>query len=237
MRFLGRILLLGMFVNGILPCLALNVSDYRFHSLPETSYYGGVHSIAKDSLGRIWFSGSDAVYMYDGISFNRCNEKLIAGNPDSYWTFLQVVTAADKSVYIGTNNGLMKYDYAKVNFNRVLDGNISFVAVDDNGVIWMIRNDSIESMCPIDGILKKYPFSETMKVSPSTLSLSCTSGRVYVATGNEIYLLDSVSGQYEKFAELPISESYVRDVIEYEGVSYVLTSQNGIFGFSGGADL
>lgn len=237
MRFLGRILLLGMFVNGILPCLALNVSDYRFHSLPETSYYGGVHSIAKDSLGRIWFSGSDAVYMYDGISFNRCNEKLIAGNPDSYWTFLQVVTAADKSVYIGTNNGLMKYDYAKVNFNRVLDGNISFVAVDDNGVIWMIRNDSIESMCPIDGILKKYPFSETMKVSPSTLSLSCTSGRVYVATGNEIYLLDSVSGQYEKFAELPISESYVRDVIEYEGVSYVLTSQNGIFGFRGGRPI
>ena len=78
MRFLGRILLLGMFVNGILPCLALNVSDYRFHSLPETSYYGGVHSIAKDSLGRIWFSGSDAVYMYDGISFNRCVFKVIA---------------------------------------------------------------------------------------------------------------------------------------------------------------
>ena len=89
---------------------AVNVSDYRFHSLPETAYYGGVHSIAKDSVGRIWFSGSDAVYMYDGIDFNRYNDRLTAGTPDSYWTFLQIVTAADKSVYIGTNNGLMKYD-------------------------------------------------------------------------------------------------------------------------------
>ena len=59
-----------------------NLSDYRFHSLPETSYYGGVHSIAKDSIGRIWFSGSDAVYLYDGIAFNRCNEKLISDAPD-----------------------------------------------------------------------------------------------------------------------------------------------------------
>ena len=69
MGFLRRILLLGVFIKAILPCMALNVSDYRFHSLPETSYYGGVHSIAKDSIGRIWFSGSDAVYMYEGISF------------------------------------------------------------------------------------------------------------------------------------------------------------------------
>ena len=164
----------------------------------------------------------------------RCNDKLMAGNLDSYWTFLQVVTAADNAVYIGTNNGLMKYDYAKVSFDRVLDGNISFVTVDDNGMIWMIRNDSIESMCPIYRVLKKYPFSEIMKVSPMTLSLSCSSGKVYVATGNEIYILDQESGQYEKFAELSARDSYVRDVVEHEGVSYVLTSQNGIFGISEG---
>ena len=28
----------------------------RFHSLPETSYYGGIHSIVKDDSGRLWFS-------------------------------------------------------------------------------------------------------------------------------------------------------------------------------------
>ena len=25
---------------------ALNIPDYRFHTMPETSYYGGIHSIA-----------------------------------------------------------------------------------------------------------------------------------------------------------------------------------------------
>lgn len=34
-------------------------SHVRFHALPETSYYGGIHSIATDSLGRLWFSGAD----------------------------------------------------------------------------------------------------------------------------------------------------------------------------------
>ena len=57
---------------------ALDVSDYRFHSIPETSYYGGIHSIVKDKIGRVWFSGSDAVYMYDGIAFTRLNDKLIS---------------------------------------------------------------------------------------------------------------------------------------------------------------
>ena len=215
---------------------AVNVSDYRFHSLPETAYYGGVHSIAKDSVGRIWFSGSDAVYMYDGIDFNRYNDRLTAGTPDSYWTFLQIVTAADKSVYIGTNNGLMKYDYATVCFNKVLDGNISFVTVDERGVIWMIRNDSIESLCTVNGALRKYPFNETIKVSPLTLSLSCASGNVYVAIGDEVFMLDVESGHYEKFAEIGVPGSTVRDVVEYEGITYVLTSQNGIFGFAIGED-
>ena len=73
----------------------VNVNDYRFHSMPETSYYAGIHSIVKDKIGRIWFSGSDAVYMYDGVSFERQNDKLVSSSPDTWWTFLQVVMAAD----------------------------------------------------------------------------------------------------------------------------------------------
>ena len=143
--------LISIIIAAFVSMSAVNISDFRFHSLPETSYYGGVHSVTKDSIGRIWFSGSDAVYMYDGISFNRFNEHVTAVDPDSYWTFLQVVTAADKLVYVGTNNGLMKLDYATKNFTRVLDGKISYLAVDHEGVIWMIHNDSIESLSPLEG--------------------------------------------------------------------------------------
>ena len=53
----------GRIVDSPPLCAALNIYDYRFHTMPETSYYGGIHSIAKDSIGRIWFSGYDALFM------------------------------------------------------------------------------------------------------------------------------------------------------------------------------
>ena len=56
--------------------------NLRFHAMPETSYYGGIHSIAKDSLGRIWFSGFDAIYMYNGVSFTLMNEYITRQAPE-----------------------------------------------------------------------------------------------------------------------------------------------------------
>lgn len=32
---------------------AVDTKNYRFHQMPETSYYGGINSIVKDSVGRI----------------------------------------------------------------------------------------------------------------------------------------------------------------------------------------
>ena len=212
-----------------------NLSDYRFHSLPETSYYGGVHSIAKDSIGRIWFSGSDAVYLYDGIAFNRCNEKLISDAPDAYWTFLQVVKAADMCIYIGTNRGLMMFDYARMNFKRVLDGSISFVTTDNTGTIWMIRNDSVESLSVAgQPVSRRYDFPSDMDVNPLSLSLACASGKVYVSVGGEISVLDAVDGKYLSFANIDVPDCFVRDVEEYDGITYVLTARNGIYGFEPG---
>ena len=214
---------------------AANLSDYRFHSLPETSYYGGVHSIAKDSIGRIWFSGSDAVYMYDGISFNRYNERLTVGAPDAYWTFLQIVKAADMCIYVGTNRGLMKFDYARMDFKCVLDGSISFVTTDDAGTIWMIRNDSVESLTVAgQTVSRKYAFPVNMDVNPLSLSLACTSGNVYVSVGGEINVLDTATGEYLGFAKVDEQDCFVRDVEEYDGITYVLTARNGIYGFEPG---
>ena len=203
--------------------------------MPETSYYGGVHSIAKDSVGRIWFTGSDAVYMYDGISFNRYNDRIIDKASDKYWTFLQIVRASDKALYLGTNNGLMKFDYATVRFDCVLDGNISYVTTDTSGVIWMIRNDSIESMSFCNPQKSRhYPFNEGMGMSPLTLSLSCSGDNVYVSSGEKIYLLDTDSGEYTPFATISVRGCQVRDIEEYGGNVYVLTARNGIFCFPSG---
>ena len=71
---------------------ALNIPDYRFHTMPETSYYGGIHSIAKDSVGRMWFSGYDALFMYNGTSFVRMTDLVTNLLPNSYWSYGQVIT-------------------------------------------------------------------------------------------------------------------------------------------------
>ena len=54
--------------------------------MPETSYYGGIHSIAKDSVGRMWFSGYDALFMYNGTSFVRMTDLVTNLLPNSYWS-------------------------------------------------------------------------------------------------------------------------------------------------------
>ena len=40
---------------------AVDLPDYSFHTIPNTTYYGGIHGITKDRIGRIWFSGQEAV--------------------------------------------------------------------------------------------------------------------------------------------------------------------------------
>lgn len=232
MKRLYMIVLAGL-VCGKVCLAALNLSDYRFHTMPETSYYGGVHSIAKDSVGRVWFTGSDAVYMYDGISFHRFNEKLTDKDPGAYWTFLQVVRAADKSLYIGTNNGLMRLDYASMDFDCVLEGNISCLLCDNAGRLWMIRNDSIESLSVLDpATSRRYPFTEDMQVSPLNLSIACSGADVYVSTGAKTYMLDTAEGTYSLFSEIDEAECVVRDVEEYGGYRYVLTARHGIYCFA-----
>lgn len=222
-----------MMLLGIMPLKALNVNDYRFHTMPETSYYGGIHSIAKDSVGRIWFSGADAVYMYDGLSYNRFNDRITSISPNSYWGFLQVVTAADRNVYVSTNNGLMRFDYSTKDFTCVLDGKMSFLTTDEEGTMWMIRNDAIEAWNPSEASQPmKYPFHEHMDVTPQTLTLSCSGNVVWVASLGVLYRLDVNAGVYEAMVDMGDRTTVIRDVETFRGSHYVLTAKDGIYRFS-----
>lgn len=211
---------------------ALDVSDYRFHSIPETSYYGGIHSIVKDKIGRVWFSGSDAVYMYDGISFTRLNDKLISKNPAAKWAFLQVVRAGDDNIYVGTNHGLMMYDYGSATFSCVLDGKISQVVADTTGVLWLIRNDTIESYSSLEGAnTKTYPFPQEMDVNPTNLSLSCSLGKVFVSTNGILYGLDVMFGAYDALVKVGDGQRVIRDVECSDDFCFVLTARDGIYAY------
>lgn len=123
-------------------------ASYRFHTMPETDYYGGIHSIAKDTVGRMWFSGADGVYMYNGGGFSPVTEKIISLSPKSFWSFGQVVCTSKGEIYIASNQGLVSFDYAKEAFSFVLEGNAGTISAASDGTIWMIRNSRVEALGP-----------------------------------------------------------------------------------------
>lgn len=229
MRSLLTALLL---VTGLLPGTlhALNIPDYRFHPMPETSYYGGIHSIAKDSVGRIWFSGYDALFMYNGTSFVRMNDRVADLSPSSYWSYGQVVTDKQKGLYVGTNHGLLHFDYRTLDFELVLEGNIGSVTANGDGTVWLIRNNTIESFNP-DRLpaVTSYPLPKEIFTLGQTLTLVCTKEYVYTASNGNLYRLNRETGQYVPFTSVGGNNCVIRDVVEYNGSVYVLTHMDGLY--------
>lgn len=196
--------------------------------MPETSYYGGIHSIAKDSVGRIWFSGYDALFMYNGSAFVRMDDLVTSLSPSSYWNYGQVVTDHRGGLYVGTNHGLLRFDYGSRSFEPVLDGNIGSVMVNGDGTVWLIRNNDIESFDP-ERLPELVRYERPPDCSVSSLALICTREYVYAATKGNLYRLNRETGQYTLFTTVGGDGCVIRDVVEYGGSVYVLTLMDGLY--------
>lgn len=196
--------------------------------MPETSYYGGIHSIAKDSIGRIWFSGYDALFMYNGSAFVRMDDLVTSLSPSSYWNYGQVVTDHRGGLYVGTNHGLLRFDYGSRSFESVLDGNIGSVMVNGDGTVWLIRNNDIESFDP-ERLPELVRYERPPDCSVSSLALICTREYVYAATKGNLYRLNRETGQYTLFTTVGGDGCVIRDVVEYGGSVYVLTLMDGLY--------
>lgn len=217
-----------LFILSFVSGFALNVSDYRFNIMPETSYYGGIHSITKDNIGRIWFSGYDALFVYNGNSFIQMNDHVTKLLPSSNWNYGQVITDHSKRLYVGTNHGLLRFNYQTQDFECIFDGNIGSVMLNDDGVIWLIRNNKIESFHPDDlTSLTQYPLPE--EIVASTLALTCTKGHVYVALNGKVYKLNTETSHYQLFSVLGNDSFVIKDVLEHNESVYILTHMNGLY--------
>ncbi|MCH5718968.1 hypothetical protein [Niabella hibiscisoli] len=111
--------------------------------MPETSYYGGIQSIAKDSLGRIWYTGPDAVFVYDGSSFYQLNELASASEPGSKWRFGALLQDKEGRLFLTTNHGLLQFDYSRFTFEMNVPGRIRSIRLNEDGNLVMLRDDSL----------------------------------------------------------------------------------------------
>ena len=73
----GTLLAVAMLTSACESASAVEIPQYEFHSVPNTAYYGVIHGIAKDKVGRIWFSGHEALCLYDGNGFRRMEDEVI----------------------------------------------------------------------------------------------------------------------------------------------------------------
>ncbi|NDW10169.1 hypothetical protein D0T56_10950 [Dysgonomonas sp. 520] len=198
--------------------------------MPETSYYGGIHSIAKDSIGRIWFSGYDALFVYNGNSFVQMNDLVTKLLPSSNWNYGQVITDNSRRLYVGTNHGLLRFNYQAQKFERISEGNIGAVLSNDDGTIWMIRNNKIESFHPDQPFnVIHYPLPSDSDIVIPTLALMRSNGNIYVALNGKVYKLNKETKQYSLFSTLGDKNFVIRDVLEYNGFVYILTHMDGLY--------
>lgn len=205
---------------------AISLSDYRFHAMPETSYYGGIHSITKDSIGRIWFSGYDALFVYNGHSFIQMNDLVTSYSPGEYWNYGQVITDQAKRLYVATNHGLLRFNYRSQRFDRILEGNIGTLLVAEDGMIWLVRNNKIESFHP-DRLaeITEYPLVSKLAIS----ALINTENDTYVASKGKVYRVNKETKRYHLFADLGNTDYVIRDLIVHRGQTYILTHSHGLF--------
>jgi len=204
---------------------AIDISRYRFHVMPETSYYGGIQSITKDSLGRIWYTGPDAVFMYDGNSFYQLNELASKSNPKVKWAYGSLVTDKKGGLFLATNHGLLKFNYGQFNFDLILPGKIRSICVHDDGNLYMLSGESLFIYDREKKVSKKIKLP-TSKYFNNVISLK---GNVYLSQENLLYSFDTGAARFSVFTNLGQTSFVVNDAVAYQGDYYFLTQRGGIF--------
>ena len=238
-------------LHFILLCLLLSITmeaapSLRFHTMPGGSYYGGIHSIAKDSTGRIWFSGYDAVYSFDGDRFIPKTELVSRQEPALVWNFGFLTTDRRGRLYLATNHGLQRYNCAKGIFECIAQGNIGNIESTGDGTVWFICDGNL---CSVEDGLNPsgqptYPpgsresvlwsLPKEMDKDPRKLSLNCSGEHVWTASAGDLYRREK-NGGYTHFRDF--GSSAVVDVLESRDTVFVLTLSEGLYVCSQKGDI
>lgn len=207
-------------VSKVLP------ETYRFHKMPETSYYGGINSIAKDDVGRIWFTGTDALYMFDGQHFRSVH--II--EPTPYFRSVNNIPAV--GLCVSTSSGLFVYDTASDSFSLRCHGNTDAAETDISGAGWLTINDTLVCI-GYNGDLRHYP-CDLQDFRP-TYNCHVSGSDVYLSSGAQLCRLDVMDGHFEHIGTFTCPDGQgdqsvpIADVIATGNQLYVLSERYGLY--------
>lgn len=204
--------------------LGIDLSRYRFHLMPETSYYGGIQSIAKDSLGRMWYTGPDALFMYDGNSFYQLNDIVSAMKPKQKWGYGSLICDRKGNLFLASGQGLLKFNYERFSFHIVVPGVIRSVCVHHDGQVYMLSENSLLRYNPQNERIESF----LLPKNKSFQNILSVKDQVFLTQDAILHTVEMSKKRLVQFADFSNTANQVNDVVEYRGLYYFLTPRGGI---------
>lgn len=206
------------------------IPSYKFHTKQSANYYHGIRSIVKDSIGRIWYSGRDGIFMYDGNNSYAKGRDLEKVSNKSSITVYQLHVTAKGQLFVATNSGLFLYNYRDANFKIVTTGPIRSITGDSDN-IWILRDYQIDRFSISKGLVLrsfKFPNLNRERIREYIMpSLNKIGDVVYVTRENEVLFLSDKDYKLQKFVSLPARD--LLQVISDGKKLYVLSEKQGVY--------
>ncbi len=216
---------IALLLTSALSADAVNIQSYRFHQMPETSYYGGINSIAKDSIGRMWFSGTDALYMFNGRMF----KNIVVPNPrmEVAVDFRAIKVRNDGKLFVAANVGLFSFDYKTEKMVLERQGDISAIDTDSDGRIWMLAGSGLFLVDNENGEYRQWALPEDC--NSGTVTLSCSGKSAYVGNAGKLYCFDTDKFEWALWTDFTNRNIQFSDVLKTDDGIFVLTLKDGLY--------
>lgn len=225
-KIMLRAVLPVLLISCLTDTMALDVSKYRFNTILSAHYYHGIWDVAKDSVGRIWYNGRDALFMYDGNTFSQMNPVIQQLGLGPSFQYYRVWTDRDRRLFVTSNQGLFYFNYSAFRFEHVIEGgSIYSITQDDDGRIWFIRDGRVESFEFGGEGVRKHGIEQSFGLS----TINYIDGYCYYADREKIYRIDSSMERPELFVDIGPPGSVVKQIIGYGSDLFVLTDPNGLY--------
>ncbi len=146
--------------------------SFRHYQVEQGLSHNTVFSITQDHKGFMWFATNDGLNKFDGISFTTFRQESTKFGADGFDFITKVVVDQYNQIWIGTENGIFKYNAINNIFEQIIFSArkvVNELAVDSAGKFWFVINGEAGWYDP------KYDQWKVITISPlSNISTLCT---------------------------------------------------------------
>lgn len=212
-------------------------SQYRFHPIASTPYYHGFQNVVKDSIGRLWYNGRDALFMFDGNTHHEMGKAMSNISSSNDWVYNHLILDASKQIIVATNYGLLEFNYSSKKFKLLTKGFVNSIAQDREGDLWIIRDNQVELISTKTGeISRSYKMpNDNSPIATIHKNILYNNGFLYFVWKGNIYKVN-------KNLSSPIlcTNERIPNVIQmvrHKNILYVLSEKKGIYVLDNNGDV